>query len=1450
MPGTILLEDAQKFYTDRLQQHAQDALQAVQQANEPPLRNAVAPALPNPQVDPNEIVQRLQQFGQDAFQAAQQANQPPLQGVQIDPNAITERLQQHAQDAFQAVDQTVQPIAQGLQQANQPPFAQGVQEAQPPAPTTDTTSPTPSAPPLERGGDLRAYARQAAQRAGIDPDIFVRQIEQESGFDPAAKSPAGAQGIAQFMPGTAAGLKLDPSDPYASLDAAAQLDAQNLAKYGGDYAKALAAYNAGGGNVDKYGGVPPFAETQDYVKTILGGAKQAVGNVVQGAQQAVSNVLPALSQFGDKQLTAAEAYAACGPAAAVRFAQMFGRNPTLREATDLAQSVGWTAEQGMAGLRSESQLFTEMGIPHRVVGADWQALAREAQSGNPVTISTPGHYFTADSYDPRSGAFHVGSSGTDLRGGSEWMTPEQMEQRMGALQGGLAADNPGTPAPSPVSGPVQQAQQLVQQGGRAIQGGLQQVDRAVQGVVSGAAGAVQGAGNNLAGNLGLRPRTPEEQAQADRIQQAMDQSRFRTPDVTDLIPGAGTLPPVGVGTSTPGDVLEQQINQAVAEGNPARDIPVAGPVSTLIGQQVLNPTNWALTAGPGLRPGRAAIELAQEPSVARFLAEEAGTLNIGRPAPGGEGPQPASTRLSVAELADALRQYPQDVQNGLRGFIETQTQAGRSGAEINDTLRQWVAEHPLPAAAETTAPGAVAPTQPQAEANTVRQLSTWLVKPEGRPGISVEPMANGVGTPRPESGWNIVYRDADGQPQGILAILKKPDQTLDVAEVAVNPEFQRQGVATSLYQAAKDAGIDIESVTGRGGYTPEGAALAQSRIDRGLVSAAEPGTLPPLEALTSGTSPLPPPPPTVGPPPTTGPTRGPGVLGAPGEAASRFGALVASALSPTENLPVATRGVITNYANMVGRQSAAARVLAENEMRTAGARLDIPAVAEQVQQRMGELRDEAAHTLVQNLQQQGKAAPVGSAPREFRTVTDDPNAYLANYAFSPDVVGPIKAVTDMSQIAGNPLGSAVLKTIGTAKGTLFSLSNFHTLTEGLNAAFTSPQTLGNYLRALGSDSFAQGLRGSMADTFDAAAKAGVTGLAEHVRPEDVGTQLAGAVTRRLVAGGVSGVGGAAAGYTETKLTGGTEEEARANAAKGGIAGLALAGVPLPGGRGTLPEILQSALWDRAVPVAKATAWDALQKGGLDPQAAAQVVNERFGGLNYAAMGRNATLLDAQRLSLMASDWNEATVRQLGSAIFGGDGSGVTRGFLARTIASMMGVTEAANVALSGHSTLQNQPGHQFEVEMPNPGGGYLHFGILPGNLQAYLNLANTMIGDPAKRATAPTNFIVNRLSAPASAGIDMALAAAGKPPFQIARAGPIALGENVAPIGVSQVLQSTLRGGMNPVVAAGLAAAGLNPRYSNSRGAFVAPETGRMAPPSRAASSAGSSGERAPVPKR
>jgi soluble lytic murein transglycosylase-like protein len=113
-------------------------------------------------------------------------------------------------------------------------------------------------------------ARAAAARYDIDPNVFVRQITKESHWDPTAISPAGARGIAQFMPSTAAWLGVDPFDPITALDAAAKLDRDNLDAFDGDYAMMLAAYNAGRGSVYRYGGIPPFAETLNYVRLIMG----------------------------------------------------------------------------------------------------------------------------------------------------------------------------------------------------------------------------------------------------------------------------------------------------------------------------------------------------------------------------------------------------------------------------------------------------------------------------------------------------------------------------------------------------------------------------------------------------------------------------------------------------------------------------------------------------------------------------------------------------------------------------------------------------------------------------------------------------------------------------------------------------------------------------------------------------------------------------------------------------------------------------------------------------------------------------------------------------------------------------------------------------------------------------------------------------------------------------
>lgn len=118
--------------------------------------------------------------------------------------------------------------------------------------------------------DYRQLAYQTAQKYGIDPDLFVRQIQAESAFRPDAVSSAGAIGLGQLMPATAKELGVDPNDPVQNLEGAARYMKQQLDRFG-DPALALAAYNAGPSRVAKANGVPNITETQNYVAKILGG---------------------------------------------------------------------------------------------------------------------------------------------------------------------------------------------------------------------------------------------------------------------------------------------------------------------------------------------------------------------------------------------------------------------------------------------------------------------------------------------------------------------------------------------------------------------------------------------------------------------------------------------------------------------------------------------------------------------------------------------------------------------------------------------------------------------------------------------------------------------------------------------------------------------------------------------------------------------------------------------------------------------------------------------------------------------------------------------------------------------------------------------------------------------------------------------------------------------------
>lgn len=123
---------------------------------------------------------------------------------------------------------------------------------------------------LSNNGDhLDLAIDEISTRYGVDEKLVRSVISVESAWRPDAVSPKGAIGLMQLMPGTARMLSVDPKDPVQNIEGGVKYLAQLSEKYSGDLEKILAAYNAGPGRVDKYGGIPPFKETEAYVKRVL-----------------------------------------------------------------------------------------------------------------------------------------------------------------------------------------------------------------------------------------------------------------------------------------------------------------------------------------------------------------------------------------------------------------------------------------------------------------------------------------------------------------------------------------------------------------------------------------------------------------------------------------------------------------------------------------------------------------------------------------------------------------------------------------------------------------------------------------------------------------------------------------------------------------------------------------------------------------------------------------------------------------------------------------------------------------------------------------------------------------------------------------------------------------------------------------------------------------------------
>jgi hypothetical protein len=338
------------------------------------------------------------------------------------------------------------------------------------SPATTQNGPGPSTPIDNSSRDAFArsfapYAQYISAATGIDPTLVTAMAGSESNF-------GNAPGNELF------GIKALPGDKSQSLathegeyggtnmnqDFAAYdtpLDSANayIRLITNHYPGAMGAQTAGDlAHGLKAGGYFTAAE-DEYAGSLASIQKQVAPGVQAGSTPGGGYTVPTSadlaagrvpggrpSQFSDQTIDKGTAAAICGPAAAIAFVRATGRDPTLAEATQMAQSRGdWDASSGMHGIGSEQDLLNGMGVKSHVTNSvDWNAVQSDVAKGNPVILDTPGHYFVVDGFNPDTGQYHFGTSSSDLIAANhqEWFTPQQAAGLgMGDFRGALYIDN-------------------------------------------------------------------------------------------------------------------------------------------------------------------------------------------------------------------------------------------------------------------------------------------------------------------------------------------------------------------------------------------------------------------------------------------------------------------------------------------------------------------------------------------------------------------------------------------------------------------------------------------------------------------------------------------------------------------------------------------------------------------------------------------------------------------------------------------------------------------------------------------------------------------------------------------------------------------------------------------------------------------------------------------------
>ncbi len=263
----------------------------------------------------------------------------------------------------------------------------------------------------------------ASAATGVPADVIAGLIDTESSGETSV-SPAGARGLMQVVPGQGYDLPgEDWRDPSTSImqGARAVRDKYNAT---GDWDRAAGAYFGYG--VDAGG-----MDTNTYMQRFK--ANRAGYSTASAGFMNLGNITTSQMEIGLDPVSAANA---CGPYAAMLFANAVGRYPTAKEATDLASQFGWSPYSGMTDASRFDDLTSAMisgsGYRAQSYAPSLEAASGIAASGSPVGFNTPGHYFVASGQDPTTGKFNVGDTGT-VAGGSAMMSYDEIKRLGGGL---------------------------------------------------------------------------------------------------------------------------------------------------------------------------------------------------------------------------------------------------------------------------------------------------------------------------------------------------------------------------------------------------------------------------------------------------------------------------------------------------------------------------------------------------------------------------------------------------------------------------------------------------------------------------------------------------------------------------------------------------------------------------------------------------------------------------------------------------------------------------------------------------------------------------------------------------------------------------------------------------------------------------------------------------------